>query len=118
MEHFSNAFCQMQLYERFVILVMNENITLTLEKAFKVRQKLREYYKSKDFLMISYRKYNHNVSPEVYKQGQLDNMKGLAIVSNDEKQRDKAISEQPLYDRSFVFFNRLEEAKSWAEGYF
>ncbi len=118
MEHFSNEFCQMQLYDRFVILVINENVTLTLEKASKVRQKLREYYKSQDFLMISHRKYDHDVSPEVYKQGQLDNMKGLAIVSNSEKERDRAISEQPLYDRSFVFFTCLEEAKSWAEGYF
>ncbi len=118
MQHFSNEFCQIEFYDQFVVLVINENVNLTLEKASEIRNKLREHYKSKDFLMITHRKFKHHVSQEVYKQGQLPNMKGLAIVSNDLEERDKAITEQPLYGRSFAFFKDLEEAKSWAEGYF
>ncbi|MBQ0733076.1 hypothetical protein [Aquimarina celericrescens] len=118
MEDFSNEFCQMQLYERFVVLTVNENVNFTLEKASVVRNKLSSYYESADFLMISYRKHKHKVSPEIYKQGLLPNMKGLAVVSSNDEERDQAIIEQPLYEKSFVFFSCLEDAKSWAKGYF
>ncbi len=118
MKHFSNEFCQMQLYDQFVVLTLNENVDFTLDKASIIRDKLREHYKSKDFLMISHRKHTIHVAPDIYKQGQLSNMKGLAIVSSNDSERDQAIIEQQLYGKSFAFFNCLEEAKSWAEGYF
>ncbi|GAA4274160.1 hypothetical protein U6A24_21970 [Aquimarina gracilis] len=118
MKHFSNEFCEMQLYDQFVVLTINENIDLTLEKASIIRDKLTKFYKSKDFIMISNRKHKHNVSPQIYKEGQLSNMKGLAIVSTDNEERGKAEIEQSMYGRSFAFFTCLEEAKSWAEGYF
>ncbi|GAA4278970.1 hypothetical protein GCM10022259_36950 [Aquimarina mytili] len=108
----------MQLYDQFVILTINENVNFTLDKASIIRDQLRKYYKSKDFLMISHRKHNINVTPDIYKQGQLSNMRGLAIVSDNSEERDKAIIEQQLYGRSFAFFNTLEDAKSWAEAYF
>ncbi len=118
MKHFSNEFCEMQLYDQFVILTINENIDLTLERATVIRDTLSKFYKSKDFIMISYRKHKHNVSPEIYRQGQLSNMKGLAIVSESNEERGKAEIEQSMYGKSFAFFSCLEEAKSWAEGYF
>ncbi len=118
MKHFSNEFCEMQLYDQFVVLSINENIDLTLEKASIIRDKLRKFYNSKDFIMISHRKHQHNVSPKIYKQGQLDNMKGLAIVSENIEERGKAVIEQSMYGKSFAFFSCLEKAKSWAEGYF
>ncbi|MCK8520612.1 hypothetical protein M0D21_03475 [Aquimarina sp. D1M17] len=118
MQHFSNEFCKIDFYNQFVILVINENVNFTLDKASVIREKLREHYQTRDFLMISYRKFNHNVSEEVYKQGQLPNMKGLAVVSDKKEERDKALIEQQLYGRSFVFFTCIDEAISWAEGYF
>ncbi|WP_109300615.1 hypothetical protein [Aquimarina sp. AU474] len=118
MQHFSNEFCQIEFYDRFVILVINENVNLTLDKASEIRDNLRNHYKSKDFVMITHRKFKHNVNVDVYRQGQLPNMKGLAIVSDDLEERNKAITEQPYYNKSFVFFTCLEEAKSWAEAYF
>ncbi len=118
MEHFSNEFCQMELFDQFVVLTVNENVNFTLEKATELRDKLRAHYRSKDFLMISHRKFKHKISKEVYKHGHLPNMKGLAVVSSDNQERDQAIIEQPLYEKSFVFFSCLDEAKSWAEAYF
>lgn len=118
MEHFTNEFCEIELHDKFSILTVNENVDFTLHKASIIREKLRDYYKSKDFIMISYRKYKHEISSEIYKKGQLDNMKGIAIVSSDNKERDKAIIEQPLYGKSFTFFSTLEEAKSWAKSFF
>jgi len=104
MKHFSNEFCQMQNF--------------TLEKASVIREQLSNHFKSKDFVLISNRDKEHTVSPEVYKQGQLDNMKGLAIVSHNVSERNRAINEQSLYKNSFVFFTNLDEAISWAETFF
>ncbi|MBQ4822571.1 hypothetical protein [Aquimarina sp. MMG016] len=118
MDVYSNEFCQMELHDRFVIVTMNENVNLTLTEATILRDKLKKYYNSNHFVMISHRKYKHKVCDQVYKQGQLPNMKGLAIVSSDDKERDRAMIEQQLYGKSFTFFEDLEEAKSWAEGYF
>lgn len=118
MEHFTNKFCELELHDKYAILTVNENVDFTLDKASIIRQKLRDYYKSKYFIMISHRKYPHKISTEVYKKGQLESMKGLAIVSSDNKERDKAIIEQPLYGKSFTFFSTLEEAKSWAKSFF
>lgn len=118
MEHFTNKFCELELHDKYAILTVNENVDFTLDKASIIRQKLRDYYKSKKFIMISQRKYPHKISTEIYKKGQLENMKGLAIVSSNNKERDKAIIEQPLYGKSFTFFSTLEEAKSWAKSFF
>lgn len=118
MEHFTNEFCELELYNRYAIITVNENVDFTLTKASLIREKLRNYYKSNDFIMISHRKYQHKICSEVYKQGQLDNMKGLAIVSSSDEERDKAAIEQPMYNKPFTFFKTLEEAKSWAEVFF
>ncbi|KAA1244745.1 hypothetical protein [Aquimarina sp. RZ0] len=119
MELYNNDFCTMELYDRFVIITNKEGTILTLEKANTIRKKLKNYYGNQSFLMISIRKEANKVLEEVYKQGQLSNMKGIAIVSaNNNKERDKAIAEQKLFDKSFVFFDTIDEAKSWAESYF
>ncbi|GAA0722788.1 hypothetical protein GCM10009430_25530 [Aquimarina litoralis] len=111
-------FCTIELYEKFAIITVNKGITFTLEKANIIRKELRSFYKDKKFVLISNRLNNHEVSIDVYKQGQLSNMKGLAIVSKEKTDRDKALEEQKLFDKSFVFFDCLEEAKSWAISYF
>ncbi len=118
MELFTNDFCQIEFYSSFVIIVIKENTLFTLDKATSVRKKLRSYYKKNDFVLITHRKYKHEVAEEVYKQGQLHTMKGLAIVSSCADERDKAMQEQQLYDKSFAFFETIEEAKSWATAYF
>jgi len=118
MKHFSNEFCEMQLFDRFVILTVNENVDFTLEKASIIRDTLLDFYKSKYFVMITNRKNNHSISPNIYKKGLLDTMKGLAVVSTNDKERERAINEQNLYGGSFAFFTDLEEAKSWAQAYF
>lgn len=118
MEHFSNDFFQVDLYDQYAILTIHENVDFSLNRASILRDKLKKHYESKGFIMISHRKFEHKTSPEIYKQGVLDNMKGLAIVSSKTKERDKAILEQPLFGKSFAFFSTLEEAKAWAKSFF
>ncbi|SEK34176.1 hypothetical protein SAMN04487910_0298 [Aquimarina amphilecti] len=118
MQLHTTDFCSIELFENYVIITVNEGVNLTLDKANIIRKKLRSYYKDQKFLLISNRENNHEVSDDIYKQGQLSNMKAIAIVSKKKTERDKAIIEQKLFDKSFAFFENLEEAKSWAQSYF
>ncbi len=118
MELYSNDFCEIKFYPNFAIITVEKDVVFTLEKASSVRKKLRSFYKNKNFVMITHRKNNHQMSEEVYHHGILDNMKGLAIVSNEKSERDKAMIEQRLFDKSFAFFDTIEEAESWAKAYF
>ena len=118
MKHFSNEFCELELFEHYAVVTIQENVSFTLQKANIIRDRLRKYYKSKHFILISNRKFNHTVSVDIYKQGALPNMKGIAIVSTNCEERDKALKEQLLYGKSFTFFDSVEEAKSWAETFF
>jgi len=118
MELHTTDFCTIEFQEKYTIITINKDVILNLDKANAIRKKLRSYYNSKNFIMITNRKNSHKVSDEVYKQGQLPNMKGLAIVSKEKTERDNAIIEQKLFDKSFAFFENLEEARSWAASYF
>ncbi len=118
MELFTNDFCNLELYDRFVIVTVSKDILFTLDKANIIRKKLSSHFKNRNFVLISNRKNNHIISEDVYKEGLLSNMKGLAIVSSEKTERDRATIEQKLFDKSFVFFETIDEAKSWAEAYF
>lgn len=78
----------------------------------------KEHYGNKDFVLIANREYDHQVAKEVYKEGQLKIMKCLAIVSCKKSAKENAKIEHKLFDKSFVFFDNLEEAISWAETLF
>ncbi len=111
-------FYDVEFYDSFVIVTIYKDVFLTLEKANIVREEIRTHYKSKDFVMISNRKFKHVVADQVFSKGLPPNMKGLAIVSKEKTERDKAQIQQRLFDKSFAFFDNLEDAKSWAENYF
>lgn len=118
MELFTNDFCNLEMHSKYVVLTINENTNFTLDKATIVRERLIKYYKSSDFVLISYRKFKHNISLEIFEKGQLANMKGLAIVSDKAEEKDIALLQQERFGKSFAFFDCLEEAKNWAEDYF
>jgi len=113
-----DKFYELEFYDTFVVVTVYKDVLLTLEKASKIREEIKLHFKSQDFLMITYRKFQHEVVKEVFQQGLPQNMKGLAIVSEEKTERDIALQQQKLFDKSFAFFSTLEEAKSWAEGYF
>jgi len=114
----SAEFYEIELHDTYAILTTREDQQFTLEKANQIRKELIAFYGKNKFVLINYRKYNHKISKDIYKQGQLQNMKGLAIVSQLKTERDKALIEQKLYDKSFAFFDNLDEAISWAQNYF
>ncbi len=114
----TEQFYELEFHDSFVIVTISKDTILTLDKANVIRNRIRLHFKSNDFVMITHRKFKHKVTDKVFAKGQLKNMNGLAIVSQEKTERDAALIQQKLFDKSFAFFTSLDAAKSWAEAYF
>lgn len=111
-------FCELYLYDRYAIFRVFENEHLDLKKNDWVRQQYKNHFGKKEFVVIADRRFHHTLDLEIYKNGKMKNKKGLAVVSHLEEERERAFVEQKLFPHSFTFFNRLEDAISWAENFF
>lgn len=106
---------ELDFYDDYVVIMMKENQHLTLSVAKEIRPLLIQRFDQKSFVIINYRKFSHQVSPEVYCRDFFKNIRGIAIVSNNVTDKTIAAQEQLLFDQSFAFFTSLETAKSWVQ---
>lgn len=111
-------FATLQCYERYAILTVNEGKHVSFDEIRSLRQLLKEHFGNREFVLISDRTKSHNVDLNIYKSERIRKMKGLAIVSGLTSQKESAIKEQGLFNRSFAFFTTLDDARSWAEDFF
>lgn len=111
-------FCELSIYAKYAILKVFENVRYDLEKATIVHQKFQEFFQNKPFVLITERNFKHEVDFSLYKSNTLQNIEGLAIVSANPEERERAVLEQPLFNKSFAFFEQLTEAQNWAEAFF
>ncbi|HBY69399.1 MAG TPA: hypothetical protein DEG69_17625 [Flavobacteriaceae bacterium] len=113
-------FCELNLYAKYAILKVFENVFYDIDKATIVNQKFKEYFQNKPFVLITERNFKHEVDLNLYNDKSIfiNNLKGLAIVSENPEERERAINEQPLFENSFAFFEKLADAQNWAESFF
>ncbi|MGB3342310.1 MAG: hypothetical protein WBA61_00225 [Aequorivita sp.] len=111
-------FCELCLYENYAILRVYENQHLDLVKNDWIREKYREHFGNKEFVVVADRRFHHTPDLNIYKDGKMKTKKGLAIVSSMKEERERALVEQKLFPHSFTFFNSLEDACSWAKHFF
>tara|TARA_R100001369_G_scaffold84305_1_gene117123 strand:+ start:4754 stop:5122 length:369 start_codon:yes stop_codon:yes gene_type:complete len=114
------GFCELSIYAKYAILKVFENVFYDLEKATIVNQKIQEFFQNKPFVLITERNFKHEIDLSLYKNKSISitNLKGLAIVSENPEERIRAINEQPLFENSFAFFEKLTDAENWAEAFF
>ncbi len=111
-------FCELDLYPRYAVLRVFENVFFDYSKANILRQKFEEVFKNEDFVLITDRSRAHDIDLAIYKGRRLKNMKGLAVVSPNPLERNRAMEEQALFDHSFAFFEKLDDAMHWASAFF
>lgn len=104
--------------EHFAVLIMEKDAVLSVEVAREIAQQLQSHYKDKKFILITHRKFPHEIDLNVYKGKILKNMIGFAIVSDNPEELKRALQEQPLWNEAFTFFKKLDQAKSWALTFF
>ncbi|WP_271784968.1 hypothetical protein [Aquimarina algiphila] len=86
-------YCDLFFKDTHVILVMHEGSAMTIEIAAEITSILESYYKGKNFILITHRKFPHDIDLNVYKGRILKNMIGFAIVSDDPEEMQRAMEE-------------------------
>lgn len=109
-------FCEITLCDNYMVVVMNEGITVVIEHNNILATIAEDYYKGQPFVYLSHRKNSYSVDPKVYLEtSKIENLKGFAVVSSDFKARSNATVEKMFLDKPFAVFSELEEALSWAD---
>ncbi len=102
------------LYEDFAIVEINEGIIYNTEHNEILINIGKSHFGNRPFGYISNRVHSYSLDPTVYlKSGKVDNLKAIAIVSENPRNRTTAELEKTFYCKHFEVFDNLEEAKSW-----
>ena len=112
------SYCNLEFYEHYVILTMYEDSEFNKTSDKEITELLEDYYGQRDFIFITHRIHKYSIDLDVYKGRRLKNMKGFAIVSKNPEEHQRAIAEQALWNKSFVFFEDINDATDWAESFF
>lgn len=105
-------------YEKYVIVEAHTNAVVDSKLTRKVTQQLLDYYAGKPFTLISHRKNKYSISQNAYDPKNFKKIKNMAVVSTDPVVKEKAVQEQMQFSNSFAFFEKLEDAVSWAQSHF
>lgn len=108
-------FCEMHIYDNYLIVVMNEGITVTPDQNQVLLNVAETYFKNKDFVYITNRLHSYSVNPSIYfETSKIKNLIGFAVVSKDYKAKSNAEVEKLFLKQPFEIFNTLEQAVDWA----
>lgn len=105
-------------HEQYVIAEAHENSVVDSKLTEKIVQQILDHYDGKPFTLISNRKNNYRLSDDAYTPKNFAKIKKLAVVSTNPLVKERAIAEQLNFFNSFAFFEKIEDAVSWAESHF
>ncbi|MFP4845937.1 hypothetical protein [Winogradskyella sp. PE311] len=109
-------FCDMTIYDNYLVVVVKEGVNLTPEHNNVLIQITETYFSNKPFVYITHRINSYSVDPKIYHEtAKIENLKGLAVVSSDYKAKINAQIEQMFFSKPFEIFSELEEAFEWVK---
>lgn len=108
------SFGTLRIQKNIVIGVMNEGISLDLEKFEQISIFLTNHFKDKSYGYISHRIHSYSIDPTVYMYvADKDILKAIAIVSNTPLTITNAEFEKQFLKQPLRAFNTLSEARNW-----
>jgi len=109
-------FCEIEIYNDFIIVVMNEGILLTPDKNEVLLEIATEYFKNKKFGYITNRIHSYSVDPRIYTEtSKIENLVSFAVVSDNKLALSNAQIEKLFYKKPFKQFVNLEDAITWVK---
>ncbi len=110
--HFN--FCKMSVYEDYILTVINEGITVSVEHNDVLLAISEKHFSGKNFVYITHRINSYSVNPNVYlKTSQIKNLQGFAVISDNPLQDHQVQLEKKFFNKPFEKFNTLGEALVW-----
>lgn len=109
-------FCEITLYENYLVVVMNEGINLTPDHNQVLAELSESHYNGRPFVYITNRVNSYSVDPKIYfETAKIQNLKGFAVVSKNYKAKSNAEIEKMFFNKPFEIFSTLEDAVNWVE---
>ncbi|HLV38558.1 hypothetical protein [Xanthomarina sp.] len=109
-------FGNVTLYSQYMVVIMNEGITVTPKYNSVLEGLVEKYYKNKKLVYITYRLNSYSVDPNVYfKTSQISNILGFAVVTGNEIRLDNTAIEKMFYTKPYQIFESIEDAIVWAK---
>ncbi|RXJ51309.1 hypothetical protein [Gelidibacter gilvus] len=107
-------FCEMRIYDSYVIVTINEGITISPKHNIELNNVVETYFINKNFVYISNRINSYAVDPSTYiETSKIKNLKGFAVVSKDYKAKSNAEVEKLFLTKPFEIFNDMTKAIDW-----
>lgn len=109
-------FCEMTIYDNYVVVVMKEGITVTPEHNKVLVDVTETHFSAKPFVYITHRLNSYAVNPQIYlKTAQIETLKGFAVVSSNYQAKINAQIEKMFFNKPFEIFSEIEDAVAWAD---
>ena len=109
-------FCTMHIYDHYMIVVINEGVTITPEHNSVLLNVVDTYYNNTRFVYITHRLHSYAVDPAVYKEtSKIENLAGFCVVSSDYKAKRNAEIEKLFLNKPFEILDTIDEAITWSD---
>ncbi len=110
------VFGEVQIFENFVIAIMDEGTTVRPEDNEELLKIANTYFSGRPFGYITHRINSYAVDPMVYLQtSKIDNLIAFAVVSTDGIKESNIELEKLFLSKPFRHFRDMEEAKEWID---
>lgn len=108
-------FAKISIFEKFVIVVMNEGINVIPEYNDDLAEIAKEYFNNQFFGYISLRLNSYSVDPLVYLEtSKIENLMAFAVVSSPNEILEGNVKlERQFFKKPFEHFTSLDHAKKW-----
>lgn len=107
-------FGEVRIFKSFVVVVMNEGITVKPEYNDDLLMISKRYYKNTLFGYITFRKNSYAVNPLIYLEtSKIENLAAFAVVGAGGLQLDNLELEKMFLKKPLRHFKNLDDAKVW-----
>ncbi len=107
-------FCEIEVYDKYIVVVMFEGITLTPEHNIVLLNISKKYFKNSNFGYITNRINSYSVDPRIYfETSKIKNLAAFAIVSSKKIDKSNAEIEKLFFKKPFKHFTEIKEALNW-----
>lgn len=95
-------FCNMNIYDNYMVVVMNEGVTINPSHNKILLNIVDTYFNNKNFVYITHRINSYSVDPAIYfETSKIKNLVGFAVVSKDYKAKSNAEIEKLFFNKPF-----------------
>lgn len=107
-------FCEVEIYDYYMISVVYEGETILKEHNAILEDLAKQYFNDKPFYYITNRKYSYAVDPTVYKEtSKIPNLKAFVVVTHENIGSAFTKIEEIFLNKPLKVFGNLDLALAW-----